>query len=239
MHCLLANQHILLITNGKPHNRSSDTPTALNPQRWERTRTETGRGAAGANRCLQGVLHYSPPSVCCSWWPGHPVLMAPKNCTCCKVWSWCTLTSSSEHFLNEYPFAAYVRIRPKMFRKKLPSLYFFIYLYKINSRSLVCPYPWPQANSWEFKTNTHKFFSCTSADMAQDSNGISRTSSLTSGGKIQESLASKEILQGWVGRLQYSKCSPSISDQFTRGQKSPSNLICQRILIAMVAQRRN
>ena len=42
----------------------------------------------------------------------------------------CTFISSLQYFLNEYPFTAYVRIRPKMFRKKLPSLYFFIYFTK-------------------------------------------------------------------------------------------------------------
>lgn len=107
------------------------------------------------------------------------------------------------------PFTAQMRSKSKKFRRKRPSLYFFIYFCKINSRSLetqVCHIHDLQPTTQTLednkqKANAHKFFSCTSADTAQES--ICKTRSLTSGCRIQE------ILQGGAGRILSSNCSPS------------------------------
>lgn len=120
----------------------------------------------------------------CSWWLS--VLICSKNHTSCKVCSGCTSAPSLQHLVDEHPFTAYVRIKPKMFRKKLPSLYFFIYLYKINSRSLeiqVCPYPWTQANSWEFKPQwtKPKHPQVLQLQFCRQAHGICKRSSLTPG----------------------------------------------------------
>lgn len=78
----------------------------------------------------------------------------------------------------------------------------------------------------------NKFFSCTSAGMAQES--ICKTRSLTLGYRIQE------ILQGRAGRILLSNYSPGISDLWLTDPKSYSNLfISQRMLIVMVSNQRN
>lgn len=79
-----------------------------------------------------------PSAAACSWRPGYPVLICHENYTSSKVWSWMHIYLLLTGwflflfffllFLNECPFTAYLRIRPKMFRKNMPSLNFYLFI---------------------------------------------------------------------------------------------------------------
>lgn len=150
-----------------PHQKQQYS-NSLEPTEWERTRIETGYRAAGANLWFQDRA----PLLCLVWLMARtPVLIALRRAHAARC-SWMHV-----HLLTaplKDPFTAQMRSKSKKFRRKLPSLYFFIYFCKINSRSLetqVCHIHDLQPTTQTLednkqKANAHKLFSCTSADTA-------------------------------------------------------------------------
>lgn len=97
---------------------------------------------------LQGVLHHSPPALGSSLqlMARHRVLICHENYTSSKVRSWMHIYLLLTGllfvclFLYRCPFTAHLGIRPKMFKKNMPILNFYLFIQNKQPDLLRCKF---------------------------------------------------------------------------------------------------